>query len=82
MLYGKTPHEVSTSKKESLTHLMMVFGCDAYVHVPKENRSKLDKNVEKCIFIGYKDGMKGCKIWNLETNVNVLNLNRIDLAEN
>jgi hypothetical protein len=44
-----------------------VFGCDAYVHVPKENRSKLDKKDEKCIFIGYKYGVKGYKIWNLET---------------
>jgi hypothetical protein len=44
-----------------------VFGCDTYVHVPKENRSKLDKKAEKCIFIGYKDGVKGYKLWNLET---------------
>jgi hypothetical protein len=27
----------------------------------------LDKKVEKCIFIGYKDGPKGYKIWNPET---------------
>jgi hypothetical protein len=66
MLDGKTPHEVWIGKKPSLTHLR-VFGYDAYVHVPKENRSKLDKNVEKCIFIGYKDGMKGYKLWNPKT---------------
>jgi hypothetical protein len=53
-LDDKTPHEVWTGKKPSLTHLR-VFGCDAYVHVPKENMSKLDKKDEKCIFIGYKD---------------------------
>ena len=52
-LDDKTPQEVWTSKEHSLTHLK-VFGCDAYVHVPKENRSKLDKKAEKCIFIGYK----------------------------
>jgi hypothetical protein len=62
-LDDKTPHEVWTGKKPSLTHLR-VFGCDAYVHVPKENRSKLDKKDEKCIFIGYKDGLKGYKLWN------------------
>ena len=33
------------------------------MHVPKEKRSRLDKNEVKCIFIGYKDGMKGYKIW-------------------
>ena len=62
----KTPHEVWTGKKPSLEHLR-VFGCNAYLHVPKENRSKLDNKDEKCIFIGYKYGMKGYKLWNLET---------------
>jgi hypothetical protein len=62
-LYEKTPHEVWIGKKTSLTHLK-VFGCEAYVHVPKENRSKLDKKDEKCIFIGYKYGLKGYKLWN------------------
>ena len=65
-LGDKTPQEVWTGKEPSLTHLK-VFGCDAYVHVPKENSSKLDKKAEKCIFIGYKDGLKGYKLWNPET---------------
>jgi hypothetical protein len=63
-LDDKTPHEVWSGKKPSLQNLR-VFGCDDYVHVPKENRSKLDKKAEKCIFIGYKDGVKGYKLWNL-----------------
>jgi hypothetical protein len=41
VLDDKTPHEVWIGKKPSLEHLR-VFGCDSYVHVPKENRSKLD----------------------------------------
>jgi hypothetical protein len=65
-LDDKTPQEVWTGKETSLTHLK-VFGCDAYVHVPSENMSKLDKKAEKCIFIGYKDGLKGYKLWNPET---------------
>jgi hypothetical protein len=65
-LDDKTPHEVWSGKKPSLQHLR-VFGCDAYVHVPKENRSKMDKKDEKCIFIGYKDGVKGYNLWNRET---------------
>jgi hypothetical protein len=65
-LDDKTPQEVWIGKKPSLTHLK-VFGCEAYVHVPKENRSKIDKKAEKCIFIGYKEGLKGYKLWNLET---------------
>ena len=41
VLEDKTPHEVWTRKKPSLSHLR-VFRCDAYVHVPKEKRTKLD----------------------------------------
>ena len=34
------------------------------MHVTKEKRSKLDNKEEKCIFVGYKDGIKGYKLWN------------------
>jgi hypothetical protein len=62
VLVDMTPHEVWFGKNPSLSHLK-VFGCDAFVHVPKEKRSKLDKKEVKCIFIGYKEGMKGYKLW-------------------
>jgi transposase InsO family protein len=65
-LDDKTPQEVWTGKKPSLTHLK-VFGCEAYVHVPKENKSNLDKKVENCIFIRYKDGIKSYNLWNPKT---------------
>ena len=68
----KTPQEVWTGKKPSLSHLR-VFGCDAYVHVPKEKQTKLDSKSEKCIFIGYKDGLKGYKLWNPVTKKVVYN---------
>jgi len=35
-----------------------------FLHVPKEKRTKLDSKSKKCIFIGYKDGLKGYKLWN------------------
>ena len=60
------------AKKTSPKHLS-VFGCDASQHVPKENRSKLDKKVEMCIFIGCKHGLKGYKLWNLETKKFIYN---------
>ena len=65
-LEDKTPQEVWNGKKPSLSHLR-VFGCDAYVHVPKEKQTNLDSKYEKCIFIGYKDGLKGYKLWNPAT---------------
>ena len=59
----KTPHEVWSGKEPSIAHLK-IFGCDAFMHVPKEKRSKLDNKAEKCIFVGYNDGIKGYKLWN------------------
>jgi hypothetical protein len=61
-LVDMTPHEVWSGKNPLVSHLK-VFGCDAFVHVPKEKRSKMDKKEVKCIFIGYKEGMKGYKLW-------------------
>ena len=52
---------------------MKVFGCDANVHFSKDKMSMLDNKVEKCIFIGYKYGMKGYKLWNLVTKKIVYN---------
>ena len=68
-LIDKTHQEIWTGKKPSIKHLK-VFGFDAYIHVPKEKRSKLGNKAEKCIFIGYKDGMSGYKIWNPITKRN------------
>jgi hypothetical protein len=48
-LDDKTPSKVWTIKKPSLEHLR-VFGCDAYVHVPKENRSKIDKKLKRYLY--------------------------------
>jgi hypothetical protein len=62
VLIDMTPHEVWSSKNPLVSYLKL-FGCDTFVHVPKEKRSKLDKNKVKCIFIGYKEGMEGCNLW-------------------
>ena len=60
-LIDKNPQKVWTGKKPSIKHLK-VFGCDAYVHAPKEKRSKLENKAKKCIFIVYKDDIKGYKL--------------------
>jgi hypothetical protein len=61
-LVDTTPNEVWSGKNPSVEHIK-VFGCDAFVHVPKEKRSKLEKKEIKFIFIGYKEGMKGYRLW-------------------
>jgi hypothetical protein len=56
-LVDMTPHEVWSSKKPLVSHLN-VSGHDAFVHVPREKRRKMENNAVKCIFIGYKKEMK------------------------
>ena len=69
-LLDKTAYEDWVGKMYSLAHLR-VFGCGSFVHIPKERRNKLDNKSEKCIFIGYKDGIKGYKLWNLATRTTI-----------
>jgi len=50
----KTPYDAwhGTGRNPSLQHLH-VFGCLAFVHVPKEKRKKLDYRATPSIFVGY-----------------------------
>jgi hypothetical protein len=58
----KTPWELMYSVKPDVTALR-VFGCTAYVHVPKNKRNKLQPVAEKGQFIGYVPHAKSYKIW-------------------
>nr|XP_016473832.1 PREDICTED: uncharacterized protein LOC107795672 [Nicotiana tabacum] len=51
-LDGDVRDRVWFAKDVSYDHLR-VFGCKACVHVPKDERSKLDVKTKLCIFIGY-----------------------------
>lgn len=46
------PNRVWFGKDVSYDHLR-TFGCKAFVHVPKDERSKLDVKTRQCIFVGY-----------------------------
>lgn len=46
------PKEAWIGKKVNYSFLK-TFGCEAFVHVDKENRTKLDFKYQKCTFIGY-----------------------------
>ena len=61
-LDGGIPEEVWTGKKVNYSHLK-IFGCEAFVHIPKEHRIKLDDKSMKCIFLGYEDGEFGYRLW-------------------
>ena len=59
-IWGKTPLEVWSRKTTADYDLLRVFGCPAYYHVKED---KLDPIAKKCLFVGFKKGIKGFKIW-------------------
>ena len=44
------------------------FGCEAFVHVDKENITKLDAKSKKCTFIGYGVDDYGYRLWDFENH--------------
>jgi hypothetical protein len=42
---------------------MRIFSCPTYIHISGEDRLKLDPKSKKCIFLGFKKGVKGYKLW-------------------
>ena len=61
---GKTPFEAWHGKKPSVDHLR-VFGCDAYAHLPKDERGKFDTKANKCILLGYGEQTKGYRLYDV-----------------
>ena len=62
LLDGDVPKRVWTGKNVSYKYLR-VFGCRAYVHIPKNKRSKLDDKAKECIFLGYRHEEFGYWLW-------------------
>jgi hypothetical protein len=70
-LDGKVAEEVWTSNEVDYSGLR-VFGCLAYVHIPSEERSKLDPKSKQCVFLGYGKWVKGYKFWDPTANKAVI----------
>ena len=51
-LDGGIPEETWIGKEVNCS-FMKTFGCEAFVHVDKENRTKLDAKSLECTFIGH-----------------------------
>jgi hypothetical protein len=60
-----TPEQVWSGEKPSVKHLR-VFGCDAYVHVPKNDRTKMEAKAHKCIHLRYDEGKRGYRVYDME----------------
>ena len=55
---GMTPYEVWTGRKPNVSNLR-ILGCNAYAHIPKDERGKIDSKIRRCIFLGYGETTKG-----------------------
>src|SRR5579859_6878217 len=61
---ASTPYELWHGTAPNLSHLRII-GSTAYIHVPKEKRTKLDTHSHKGIMIGYGGGTNQYKVWDL-----------------
>jgi hypothetical protein len=69
-LHGQVPFEVLSTHVSipSLNTLpARVFGCVVFVHLPKNQRSKLDARALRCVFVGYGTHQKGYKCYHPPT---------------
>lgn len=62
-----TPYQVWYNKTPDL-HSLHVFGEKVYVHIPKQQRKKLDDKSKSGVFIGYAENIKGYRIWYPDSN--------------
>jgi len=47
---------------------LKAFGCEAFVHIDKENRTKFEAKSKKCTFIGYDVNNFGYHLWDYENH--------------
>jgi hypothetical protein len=47
-------------------YFLNTFGCESFVHIDKENRTKLKTKSKKCTFIGYGVNDFGYSLWDYE----------------
>ncbi|KAJ9548963.1 hypothetical protein OSB04_021506 [Centaurea solstitialis] len=64
----KTPFEVWSGKPANYSDLK-IFGCPAYAKV---DNGKLDPRAVKCVFLGFKAGVKGFRLWCPETRKTIV----------
>ena len=74
-LMGKTPFEAWFGRRPNLSHLGH-FGCDAYLHVPDAQRTKLKSKARLCMFLEYvPNTTKQGRLWDGHHQRIVIGLN-------
>ena len=64
---SRTTPEAKHSGKVPDISTLKIFGCLAYVHVPKDARKKLDSKTRACKFIGIDSNSKAFRLFNSQT---------------
>jgi hypothetical protein len=67
MVKNSTPYEAWFCRKPTISHLK-IFGSACFVHIPAQQRQKLDGKSVKCIFIGYSEEIKAYRCFDPLTN--------------
>jgi hypothetical protein len=62
VLENNTPKEIFSGEKSEVIHIR-IFGYPVFMHVPKENSTKLDPSGKNGIFVDYSDTSKAYKIY-------------------
>jgi hypothetical protein len=64
-LDGGIPEEAWTGKKVNY-YFLKTFGCEVFVHIDKENRTKIEVKSKKSNFIRYGVNDFGYHLWDYE----------------
>ena len=59
---AKTPYETWTGDKQCVDWLR-IFGCQAFLHIPKDERKKLESKSRKCILLEYGRATKVYRLY-------------------
>jgi hypothetical protein len=66
-LDGIIPEYAWKGRKVNYSFLK-TFGCESFVHIDEENRTKLEEKSKKCTLIGYGVNYFGYRLWDYENN--------------